>query len=196
MLVRNLSTGYTVDDTRNESGDERYSLEVARDVAWQIQEAKQLAEIACEMRREVSEFVVWLADATRSHAIDNSLCGNYEAFLSIEVGNWVRNNSRSAACDDAVAFVVNATRPRKVTVKVAVPVTMTRYTRNDDIDLSEFGSALRYGRNSGVSVDEYNARTLSSESVPLSYFEAQEANEAYHRHGSYNLPDSTDDESY
>lgn len=192
MLVRNLTTQAVVDDTRNNSGDERLPLDVAREVAHEIHEARELASIALAARQELSSFVVWLAGMQRQHAIDNSLCGNYEAFLSVEVGSFREScvATDSIIRDDVEAFVVNATRPRKHRATVTVPVQVETFGMQG-VDSYDTAYRLRNGETPGrIDYDGARIEYGSGESVTLNYREAQDVNERYHRYGYYVERDS------
>ncbi len=193
MLVRNLTTSVIVDDSRNNSGDERLPIDAVRDYAYEIQEAKELASIAVAARQELSGFVVWLADQARSYAIDNALCGNYERFLSLAVGNKRDElvSADSIIRDDVEAFVVNATRPRRSIATVNVPVVYSQVGVDGDVDAYTVAYNVRNGGSDSGDI-HYDGATIvrgSASEQTLTYNESQRANENYSRRGTYENSD-------
>jgi hypothetical protein len=200
MYVRNITTSTMFDNNDNRQGEPRFSLEVAWDVAHIVNAHHDAMTRAIMARREASAFVEWLGDKAREHAIDNSLCGNYEAFLSITIGEYHSEcvDAKSRITDMVEDFVVNATRPRRHTATVSVPVAVTRVAIQNT--LNRYGEGARdtayaianNGEHSGFSVQQYEATMKDMESEALSYDEAQEANENFHRRGRYSN-DNNDD---
>lgn len=196
MLVQNYTTGRLVDDTRNGKGEERIDRELAHAVALEINDAMNLAAIAVAARQELSGFVVWLGEQSREHAIDNSLCANYERFLSFTLGEY-RDQciaTDSIIRDDVEAFVVNASRPRRHVAQVNVPVNVSTISaHNDGVSAYDTAYNVRNGSEGEVQYDSARIVSGSSETFPLSYNEAQRANETFHRRGHY---DYDRDDSY
>lgn len=199
MLVRNLTTQVIVDDTRNNSGDERLPFDLAFDVAREIHDAKELADIAIAYRSELSDFIVWLASEQRQYAIENSLCGNYERFLTFAVGGKRDEcvSSNSIIRDDVEAFVVNATRPRRQRAMVLVPVAVEDFGITDGVDSYDVAYRMRNGESIGrIEYDGARVEHGSRSSDTLTYNEAQRVNENYHRRGTYGDDNGYSDESY
>jgi hypothetical protein len=188
MMIHNLTLGRAIDDNRDNAGNPRPTFDECVDYAHMINDALNLASIAVDARKELSSFVAWLGSKSRQHAIDNELCGNYERFLSIELGEK-RDECvalDSIIRDDVETFVVEATRPHRINATVNVPVTVSRITRSDEVSGYDVASRL-HRRGTGDSINYYDTTVITSETVPLEYHEAQEANENYHRRGDYGV---------
>lgn len=184
MLVWDYDNGREIDDTRNNYGDERMTLTEAlavahfandersvmeglrRDLAEMTRQRNLANDHSATIERVAFEVIENIASAGRRYAIDNTLCENYERFLSFGVGEvrdrWLASETEATdeyyeATDRNEGIIARAhmlsqrfgrnlteryvrfaTRPREFVVTAPVTVT-TRVLRSTAPDVYDFG---------------------------------------------------------
>lgn len=200
MLVYNplsdsdYSVSRYIDDDRNGSGEPRMTRKAALRIAHYVNDAVDADKRAAAVADDMTTFMVWLAENVRQHAIDNSLCANYERFLSGTLGARITEGTDSDAVRDAArVFVSNATRARKITQTALVPVTVSGVSIGSlnvgyvAPQMLRDGQTERNGVTATVSIYGREDESTPVVTELLSYEDAQQANENYARRGDYAL---------
>lgn len=199
MYVRNISTSTMLDTDANEQGEPRFTLDVAWEVAHMLNAQRDATDRAFMAMREARAFVDFLGDGAREHAIDNSLCGNYERFLSVTLGNYRDEckDANSMILGMVEDFVTKATRPRRHVTTVSVPVVRTNIAVGDpdpydNVPRRTASAIAENGEHEGYTVQPYEATKTESVTETLDYEEAQRVNENFHRRGRYDDASNND----
>lgn len=240
MLAWDYENGREIDDERGSNGfirpsvedawvmahavaDEQDTIATLRAALNRAQDDRNASEdFAAAVQRVAFDVVSSLGEDARKYAIEQSLCENYERYLSIAVGgtretyvnsareadgerwNYTRGTREFTEAHNAYkaqmfgqslteALVVNATRPREFVVTAPVTVTARMLSTNAPMDNyygigDQIERAVSEGR-AHISESDTSSVECSEDGQPLSYSEAQQANENFHRRGAYTRSD-------